>query len=57
MKYHLTLISFLLITAICFAQNDKPNREPFVLKLAVDSVNYYQQEIQKSPYFVKDNIL
>ena len=42
---------------IIFAQNEKPNREPFVLKLAVDSLNYYQQEIQKSPYFIKDNIL
>ena len=42
---------------ITFAQNEKPNREPFVLKLAVDSIHFYQQEIQKSPYFVKDNIL
>ena len=42
---------------ISFSQNEKPNREPFTLKLEIDSINYYQQEIQKSPYFVKDNIL
>lgn len=42
---------------ISFAQNEKPNRLAFTLTLAVDSVNYYQQEIKASPYFVKDNIL
>ncbi|MEM0518681.1 MULTISPECIES: hypothetical protein [Aequorivita] len=57
MKNKITLIIFLISIGISFGQNEKPNREPFVLKLAVDSVNYYQQEIQKSPYFVKDNIL
>ncbi len=40
-----------------FSQNEKPNRDAFVLKLALDSTSYYQQEIQKTPYFVKDNIL
>ncbi|MBL3549440.1 MULTISPECIES: hypothetical protein [Chryseobacterium] len=32
-------------------------RDAFTLKLKVDSVRFYQQEIKKSPYFVKDDIL
>ena len=53
----LTLSIFLISIGLTYAQNEKPNREPFILKLAVDSINYYQQDIRKSPYFVKDNIL
>ncbi|WP_346883740.1 hypothetical protein [uncultured Algibacter sp.] len=39
------------------AQNEKPNREPFVLDLVVDSINHYKQNIKKTPYFVKGNTL
>lgn len=39
------------------AQNDAPNREAFTLTLPVDSVNYYEQEVPESPYFVKENVL
>lgn len=54
-----TTATLLLLMSIgtTFAQNEKPNREPFTLKLPIDSINFYQQEIPKSPYFVKDNIL
>ncbi|WP_124981478.1 hypothetical protein [Nonlabens xiamenensis] len=57
MKNKITILIFLISIGITFAQNEKPNREPFVLRLAVDSENYYQQEIPNSPYFVKDYIL
>ena len=39
------------------AQNEKFEREAFKLKVAIDSVNFYQQDILKSPYFVKEKIL
>ena len=38
-------------------QNDNPNREPFVLTVAVDTINYYQQDVDKTPYFVHNHIL
>ena len=57
MKKKLTLILILISFGIMHAQNEKSHREPFLLKLAVDSVNYYKQDIKKSPYFVKDHIL
>jgi len=48
----LTLSSFL-----CSSQNDKPQRSAFTLKLAVDSVQFYEQEIKASPYLVKEKVL
>lgn len=52
------IILLLCLTAnICSAQNDKESREAFTLKLAVDSVRFYQQEVQKSKYFIKENVL
>lgn len=48
---------FCLLNAWTFAQNDSPKRDAFTLTLPVDSVNYYQQEIAESPYFVKENVL
>ena len=54
-------IIILLCTILCFqfcsAQNLKPQREAFVLKLAVDGVNFYEEEIKSSPYFVHEHIL
>lgn len=49
--------AFLIITSLCAAQNDRPERETFSLKLAVDGEQYYGMDVQKSPYFVKDKIL
>ncbi|WP_180277207.1 hypothetical protein [Chryseobacterium sp. 52] len=52
------VILFLCLTAnICFGQDVREFREPFTLKLAVDSVRFYQQEVPKSKYFVKDAAL
>ncbi|MFS4429350.1 hypothetical protein [Chryseobacterium sp. S90] len=45
----------LIISKFCFSQQEF--RENFTLKLPVDSVRYYQQEVKKSPYFVKENTL
>lgn len=51
------LIIIVFAFKICFAQNDNESREAFTLKLSVDSIQFYQQEINKSKYFVKDNVL
>lgn len=56
MKYFFTLILG-LISSLYLAQNENNSREAFTLKLAVDSINYYEQEVKESKYFVKDNIL
>jgi hypothetical protein len=45
----------LIMADFCFGQQEF--REDFTLKLPVDSVRYYQQEVKKSPYFVKENTL
>lgn len=50
-----------LFTILCFqfcsAQNLKPQREALTLKLPVDGVRFYEEEIKSSPYFVHENIL
>ena len=40
-----------------YAQNEKPNREAFTLKLPVDGKQYYEQNVENSPYFVKEKVL
>ena len=40
-----------------FAQNERLTREAFTLKLPVNGLEFYEQKVQKSPYFVKENIL
>jgi hypothetical protein len=53
------LIFFLIIlfqTTISFGQNNYlVNRQDFILKLAVDSINFYESEIKSSPYLLPDN--
>jgi hypothetical protein len=39
------------------AQNEKTNRNEFVLKLPIDGESLYQQKIESTPYFVKDKVL
>ena len=39
------------------SQNDKPDRSPYTLNLSVDSIQFYQQDVKQTPYFVKENIL
>ncbi len=57
MKKIFSLILLLIIGFSLNAQNEKPEREAFKLKVAIDSVNFYQQDVAKSPYFVKEQIL
>ena len=53
-------ILFVILTftaSFCYSQNEIKEREPFVLKLAVDSEQFYQMDVPKSKYFVKENII
>lgn len=52
MKVFFIFILF-CFSSFCFAQNDNSFREGFTLKLAVDSTNYYEQEVKKSMFFCK----
>jgi len=51
------LIIITFIANFCYSQNEIKEREPFVLKLAVDNEQFYQMDIPKSKYFVKENII
>ena len=55
-KLILTII-YGLTSLLAFSQNDKPERSGFTLKMPVDSVQFYEQEVKKTPYFVKDKII
>ncbi len=50
-------IIIIFIVNFCYSQNEIKEREPFVLKLAVDNEQFYQMDIPKSKYFVKENII
>lgn len=52
-----TTFLLLLITTIGFAQNDKPQRKAFTLKLGVDKAHFYKTHVPQSNYFVKDKVL
>ncbi|SHK44808.1 hypothetical protein [Chryseobacterium polytrichastri] len=54
---NLILLLFLFVFNFFFAQNDNEYREAFTLKLPVDSVQFFQQEVAKSKYLVKENTL
>jgi hypothetical protein len=51
------LLITLFLHSLCNAQNARPEREAFILKLAVDGEQYYNMEVNKTPYFVKEKIL
>ena len=53
------LLTILVCMSFGFAvaQNEKPTREGYTLKLPVDGENFYEQKVEKSLYFVKDDIL
>jgi len=58
MKLKLILTLFAIVTLqVSKAQNTKPLREPFTLKLAVDGENYYEESIKGSSYFVHNKTL
>ena len=50
-------ILLMFISQISIAQNDNPQRQAFKLKLPVDGEQYYEQDVQSTPYFVHDDIL
>ncbi|MDD4969659.1 MAG: hypothetical protein PHT07_09550 [Paludibacter sp.] len=54
-----TLLTILLCLSFTFvlAQNEKPYRDAYTLRLPVDGKQFYEQKLEKSPYFVKENIL
>ena len=53
----LLTITLSLILGLTYAQNEKTNREEFILKLPVDGEQFYEQKVENSPYFVKENVL
>ena len=54
-----SLLTFLCCICVAFtnAQNERTNRESFTLRLPVDGEQFYEQKIQSSPFFVKENVL
>ncbi|MHB9141760.1 MAG: hypothetical protein ACYC25_07805 [Paludibacter sp.] len=54
-----TFLTILLCTSfvLVFGQNEKINRDEFTLKLPVNGTQFYEQKVDKSPYFVKENVL
>jgi hypothetical protein len=54
-----TFLTILLSTSIAlvFGQNEKTSREEFSLKLPVNGEQFYEQKVDKSPYFIKENVL
>jgi len=54
-----TFLTILLTLSSVFVigQNEKTNREEFTLKLPVNGDQFYEQKVDKSPYFVKENVL
>jgi len=58
MKYKIFFTIILsLTTLLVYSQNDKPERNTYTLKLPVDSINFYEQEVKSGPYFVADKVL
>tara|TARA_R110002049_G_scaffold151137_1_gene314642 strand:+ start:1877 stop:2380 length:504 start_codon:yes stop_codon:yes gene_type:complete len=57
MSKGIILVISLVLSVSINAQNEKPIRDNFELSIAVDSLTFYQQDVSKSPYFVKDKVL
>ncbi|WP_101450291.1 hypothetical protein [Aquimarina sp. MAR_2010_214] len=57
MKKYLTLFVILISVWVTNSQNEKSHRESFDLTVAIDTINFYKQKIDKTPYFVKENVL
>ena len=53
----LLTISMSMFVMCIFAQNEKPDREAFTLKLPVDGIQFYEQKLNKTPYFVHEKTL
>ena len=46
-----------MIVGCLFAQNEKLDREAYTLKLPVDGIQFYEQKLNKTPYFVHETTL
>jgi len=57
MKKYIIGCVLTLMSVFLHAQNDQPEREAFKLKVTVDTLNYYSQDLPKSPYFVAEKVL
>ena len=53
----ITIAICLVGSVTAFAQNEKVNRDAFILQLPVDGERYYEQKVESSPYFVKEKVL
>ncbi len=51
------IIAFIISFQLSYAQNLKPMREPFTLKLPVDGKQFYEDEIKSTPYFPRPTLL
>jgi len=51
------MLFFILLSQNSIGQNEQYLREEYVLKLFVDKEHFYEQNVQTSPYLVKDNVL
>jgi hypothetical protein len=56
MKKFLILVVFFSISLVQ-AQNLKPNRDAFALKVQVNSKQFYAQQVNDSPYFAEEKTL
>ena len=52
-----TTFALLILSMVCYSQNQKIDRKPFKLELVADAENNYSANISKSPYFVKEKVL
>lgn len=58
MKLTTFILSFVLTTGFSFGQtNDLPQRDAFKLNIAVDDTNFYEADIQASPYILPNNTI
>jgi hypothetical protein len=54
-----TLLTSLLSVIYVYSngQNENNYREEFILKIPVDGKKFYEQKVEKTPYFVREKIL
>jgi len=53
----LIFLIVLVINAICYSQNEVPQREPFTLNLIVNNNEPYVMDLKKGDYFINKKVL
>lgn len=53
----LLVLMFSVSFQIIYAQNNKVNREEFILKLSINEEEFYEQKVESTKYFVNDKVL